>query len=1718
MFALIDQNKARMVQSTNKQMTIQESVSSPIATGGGGTFFEQHVGAQFLALLLVGGIPPIIKDCQVEEVHFQTEHLGWHTDDLLIVASRGVGGRRQLAMQVKRRFTISSKNSECKKTFTDFWKDFKSPDRFDQENDRFALVTLRGTDTLLNSFNSLLDCSHASIDGTDFTRRLMTDGYLSKPAKEYAAVIREIIDEIEGGTTSDDDFWRFLRVLHVVSFDLNTPTAQNEAWIKTLLVHTTHDPDPVAAADATWRELLEIAGTGMPTAASYFRDNLPESLRNRHSVVSSGERVALQSLAAHSETTLDSIHTSIGNIATIHRDALVVQLLELLDEIQVVVVAGPAGSGKSALAKSAIQLLCDDLPCLAFRAEEFATSHIDQTLQQAQIPINAKQLLALFAAQGRKVIIVDSVERLLEAAVRDAFSDLLHLAKADKCLQLVMTCRDYSIDTVRTSLLDHAGLSYRVFEVPRLTDDELAQVVQSIPVLGRAIEVGNLKELLRFPYLLDKAAKMDWSDAGALPINERTFREKCWREVIRCDAVASSGLPIRRERLFLELARRRACELRPYVPCNDLDAEALDALRKDDLVVMSKETNAMAAPAHDVLEDWAIIQWLGGQFYLHEEETRAFADDIGGFPAVRRGYRKWLSEMLECETERTEAFVLSVFNDESLPAYFRDDTLICTLQSSFSQSFLSRNILALFADEARLLVRVIHLLRVACKMPSIWLPSDMAIISQLLVPKGDAWTSVLEIVCTGLDRLLPAHVGLVLGFVEDWARSVDWKTPEPPGFTEAGKIAYALLPHLDGYRMDGQRKRALEIIAKIPRADSVEFNNLLERGYTSDRDDNAATELAEILLTGISSSYACRFFPQQIVRLAMTQFYITDEELREGHKDYHSSIDIEKYFGIREGIRHDFFPASAIHGPFYSLLRSHPNIGVPFILALSNHAGSWYGEQRWPYDPLEPAWQLSFEIPGECKITQWANSRLWCLYRGLSVGPYVLQSALMALESWLLEICKFPKVDLEGWLLNLLRDSNNVAITAVVASVCNACPDKGGRAALALLTSRDLIELDRARMASECGQSFIPDFFPSFNSENKFYEDERKKSDSLSHRRLDLENLAVKLQISGRHEEVGKILDSHRAELPPVEEQDEQYRLWRLALHRMDVRGFRPIEVDSAPEDNDASSEGDSEVSRSIYYGPGEIEADVQEIIDRHTPIRLLQERSLSLLLWGRSAWEKNWSDRCNIIEWNTKLEEAKEHYCQELELEEFSRGGPGFVAAVCVRDCWEKMIPEDREWCIQVLIDELERNCDSDDHTIRHSKGSFRPDRCAAFVLPRVLSESTPENSDPRIIEAIAKALTHSVSEVVAHAAHGVGYYLHGAWMDFTMQCVGAVAWESILIDELRNEQKKKPYEEQLRGYELIRSVIGEVRHSIVTGRIDVQSQLAQLDLFEWPSHEAARIILQILGFCSHSEVAKQFYARSALALVECWTAERKDRGKRGRNRDHQFESDCSQMLARFLLKLKAADALALCEPFLVSVADCPRDTSGFFRLLIVEEDRSLGVTVFWEIWQAFADRLCSTSWVERVNSDYLAGKELLDILFLGIAWKDGVRHWTRLEGNTYRIDELVARLPSGVTVIGAYCRFLYNIGEQSLPNGFILIAERLRAGNSGDILADSTTVYYLESLLRRYVYGEPLRLKSNQHIRAGVLQILDQLVDAGSSAAYRMRDDFVTPMPVQS
>ena len=208
------------------------------------------------------------------------------------------------------------------------------------------------------------------------------------------------------------------------------------------------------------------------------------------------------------------------------------------------------------------------------------------------------------------------------------------------------------------------------------------------------------------------------------------------------------------------------------------------------------------------------------------------------------------------------------------------------------------------------------------------------------------------------------------------------------------------------------------------------------------------------------------------------------------------------------------------------------------------------------------------------------------------------------------------------------------------------------------------------------------------------------------------------------------------------------------------------------------------------------------------------------------------------------------------------------------------------------------------------------------------------------------------------------------------------------------------------------------------------------------------------------------------------------------------------------------AASAESILAPILDAIDRHPRRIHWIIRGLIVAEDGQTNTPQFWFLWGLFADRVRTAKWLPHLNEKHPHGDEIISAIFLGSSWKEHVRHWKSLEGYAQRLDTLFEDLPATSTVLDDYVRFLYHIGEQSLPAAFVLIAKRLQSADSHEMLSESNTVFLLEVLLQRHVYGKPLELKSKAAVRDAVLSLLDVLVENGSSAAFRMRDDFVTPI----
>jgi hypothetical protein len=106
---------------------------------------------------------------------------------------------------------------------------------------------------------------------------------------------------------------------------------------------------------------------------------------------------------------------------------------------------------------------------------------------------------------------------------------------------------------------------------------------------------------------------------------EKEFRTAVWRDVISKEQERKNGLPLKRKQAFMGIAIARAKQMVYGVPTIEFDSETILKLESDNLVRRDSKNN-LVSPAHDVLEDWALEQYIEDAFQKHSNDLQRFLD------------------------------------------------------------------------------------------------------------------------------------------------------------------------------------------------------------------------------------------------------------------------------------------------------------------------------------------------------------------------------------------------------------------------------------------------------------------------------------------------------------------------------------------------------------------------------------------------------------------------------------------------------------------------------------------------------------------------------------------------------------------------------------------------------------------------------------------------------------------------------------------------------------------------------------------------------------------------------------------------------------------------------------------------------------------------------------------------------------------------------------
>lgn len=1684
--------------------------SSPFSTGGGGQFFEAKVQASFLLHLLIGGRIPCLPSGGVQSIRLQARQAGIHTDDVLVKVRTEASTEHHLFVQIKHHATVRASDKEFCEALQNAWLDFNNQTTFSPGQDALALVTGPQSDQMLQHIRPLLDWARTSATEKEFVTKVSTAGFSSDKKRGYLQVFRDVLTEAAGTALTDNVLWQFLRHLYFLSYDFDVVEgSRDEASILTVL-ETARAQSSSLDAQAIWQGLIIQAQEWNKTAGTFTPSDLPSRLLSAVQPQRSPvQREAVSRLQEHCDIVLGTINTELASGIRLPRTDALDLLANAVESARVVVVQGPPGSGKSAAAKMFFETLFNGITPFAFKAQEFNHPHIHQFLTSMGVELTVAQLRCELALLPRKVVLIDGAERLFELNSHEAFRQLLHELQGDESWTVVITCRESSAQLLREHLLAQWGADVTTITIPPLNDEELKWVLGQAPHLAPLIVNQKLVRLLRLPFILSLAWKTFAASAAKTAvsdIDERQFKDIVWKNYVERTGQTKGALSIKRGQCLLSVSVERARQMSVFVSPQGYDAEALDALVDDGILIKSKAGGFV--PAHDVLEDWAVVRFIAQQFEAKGRDSYQFVNAVGTEPAMRRSFRLWLSEAL-AGSQSVMDFVLSVFQRADVLPVWQDEIAVALMQSENAGDFIRKVERLLLDGNKAFYRRLVHVLRTACKGSNELLlrmyglaafRSHVALGSIFVVPVGNGWREIILFTHRHLDVFDLQDSNVVLGLLKDWAQGVGVSDPlsvEAPAVAQICLKYWALLTAPDLYA-DRLEKEFLQILFKIPHAVPDQVDALIRSALA---DERARRHHSRTVLEHVTKSIECQplcaHFPNLVIEVAEKTWCVQADD----EEEYRSHRDLEEYFGFQHSVHFNYFPQSALQGPFTFLLASHPELGVDFIVRLANQAALSYSQSEIGREVY------SVQLPtGTDSRSLLASPRLWALYRSMMPGPQVLECALMALEAWLLAQAKQGN-DVRKVFRRILDTSSSVGTIAVLASVAVAYPAAVGEEILPILQVPEFYRWDFQR--SHLEGSHISDVrsiwgFPTGGLEEIYYK-ERKESSALLHRRNNLEELVFRLQWTSLRDRIWSILDELHKLLPPEAAQSEEDKTWRIALHRMDARHFKAIEGKEPGQ---------------VVLTPGEPTPDLQQFITKAAEDNAPFERRMRLANWGVRQFRRDVQTTDAFPDWRDALHEAQflqEQQPAEVDKTSLGMSGPCFVASYLVRDHYDELQANELEWCRRLLIEEVLRKDAERTFETRISKNAMDGSRPAAAVLPLLLRGDVGSGIQRQIEECLATAVTHTSEEVRDYAAAGIREWLWETDAGFAKACVGGLFDLAGTENHIRSVYRHR-LDPQDDTENAVRAAIVDIRAKIVKRETVAVLKTPKVDLekYDWP--EMLDALNMLRSDVSDPDLRGFVMENLAASFDDAEAAE-------GRNsRDHhcahyEFQYPFAKLFAQFALAGPIEEAAQIGKVLSQYIERCPKYLGVLLEMLPYEEDRVRSNLVFWTIWKNVSDPIFQHDLLRRSSRvwRYDQVRKLVRVLlFADTEWKKDVKEWEPVTANRDFFEhaaEVVGNTESG---FGALLSLLCTVGQVFLPDAVRWLSNALERAEGRDLLSDQSALFQLEILLRKLCYGYGSDIRQRPELHRAVLMLLDRLVESGSHTGFRLRDYIVAPLPL--
>jgi hypothetical protein len=1416
----------------------------------------------------------------------------------------------------------------------------------------------------------------------------------------------------------------------------------------------------------------------------------------------------LKEKQAHSESILNQINTYItfnGEKIEVDRSDLLQKLKEEIEQTQVLILSGVGGVGKTAVIKKFYEDQKENIPFYIFKASEFELNNVNNLFESFSL----QDFLKAHKDEKNKIIVIDSAEKLLDLQDTDPFKEFLS-ALINNNWKIIFTARSSYLLDLEIQFIDNYETTPSKFYIKNLSQEELENLSYIYNFNLPADQ--KLLELIKNPFYLNEYLKFYKREED---IDYLNFKEKLWNKIIKKSKPS-------REQCFLQIAFQRANEGQFFITpnCNET---VLNSLMNDG--VLGYETTGYFI-THDIYEEWALEKIIESEF-IKKENNSGFFEKIGESLPIRRCFRNWLSEKLLLEDDSIKEFIEEIIEDEKIKSFWKDEIFVSVLLSHYSENFFKLFKDRLLENKQLLLKRITFLLRIACKE----VDSDFfkqigvkninlfSIEYVLTKPKGKGWENLIKFVYENLDEIGIENIHFILPIIHDWnTKFKEGETTKLSSLIALKYYQWIISEDIYFSRDDDVKEKLFQTIlygaSEIKEELIVIFDEVLKNKWKNHRDPYY--DLVKVILTKLGDSIeVIRALPEYVLKLADLFWFYTPKK---DELYSHLGIGVEKYFCIEEN-HHDYYPSSAFQTPIYWLLQFSFKETIDFILSFTNKTVECFARSEFAKYEVE---EIDVFIEEGKIVKQYISNRLWNTYRGTQVSSHILESMHMALEKFFLERAKnTDSKTLEDWLLYLLKNSKSASITAVVVSIVLAYPEKTFNIAKILFQTKEFFLYDTRRMLLDQTAKSLFSIGYDLNYQNKFYQDERIKTCDDEHRKKSLEHLALYYQIfrskevseeeaKKRQKIIWSIFDKYYEELPDKSRETEYDKTWRLYLARMDRRKMKPT-----------TEEKDGQVL--ISFNP-EIDPELKEYSDTSLKKSSESMKYTSLKLWANykmkndeqykqyEQYENNpqlaLKEVKEIIDKLKTIKKSEVFQSQHSENEGFylfNHSIPADVCSVLVRDYFDKLSEKEKKFCKDIILEAASSSFRAN-YQYQISDGV----ESAISVLPILLKEFPSE-----------KEIIKTILLLTLFDPHHIGMY--GQFSDYSTKAVLYYLWEisfedaqSILFgyfllkpkyealrEKLRQENYKKNIYE-LHENEIIQKFLKENEadlQKVVENKVSLNDlkDIEQLDLYILKT--AFQLIPLKTANEEHKKLAQSIISTFAKELLS---------DKRGDRVDYTVRQTFLEKLAYFVLSSSEQDIPNYLKPFIDNF-NSSEAIADLFQEFILAEDRLNTYNNFWQVWNLFYKKvveLCKDG-----DKQWYKEKIIKSYLFAQIPWKKTTKDWHTLKDNNKRffgeIAKSIGHCPSALYSIS---KLLNDIGSKFLNNGISWISEML--DNNKNLWTDKleiNTIYYIENVVKKYIYKNREKIRKMKKLKQEVLVILDFLVEKGSVVGYMLRENIL-------